>query len=283
MFFAKEETDSLYNPAFLYSLLIDFFVPHIYLTYFHILNENSIEWLTNFQDDYNFIAVNVKLDRNTHTAIGNEFIGAKMRYVDSICQVPQDGSSPFLAATICSIENLFKNKFDMALPVQIYNTLAFALLCRELDDKFSDIENEFRIIAYDCPKMQKGIMKQLPRLATIQGISGINYEGVLSAGTDTIFKSSLHVLNSPEMWLSDVIEKEKGLITIDSKFKSLNINNIADEYRFIGGKKECEKYIKKMIEYPPKDIYVDRTVLKKYRLDDLKNVRYTPSYTEVKY
>jgi len=54
-------------------------------------------------------------------------------------------------------------------------SLSFALLCREQNEKFTDIENEFRIIAYDCPRMQDGIMKQTPRDVTILGKSGVEY------------------------------------------------------------------------------------------------------------
>lgn len=102
-----------------------------------------------FEDDYQFIALNVKIDRLTQTAIGNEFFGAKMSYVDSIRQLNQDGTNDFYAACMCSLENLFVDKSDMIMSLQIYNTLSFALLCREQDEKFTDIENEFRIIAYD--------------------------------------------------------------------------------------------------------------------------------------
>ncbi len=44
-YFSSVDTDDLRNPDFLYSLLIDYYIPHIYLTYFHILNEKSLDWL----------------------------------------------------------------------------------------------------------------------------------------------------------------------------------------------------------------------------------------------
>ena len=148
----NKDVESFHDPKFLQSILIDFYIPHIYLTYFHILNERSLEWLNKFDDDYKFIAVNVKIDRITRTAIGNEFFGAKMSYVDSIKQLSQDGTKGFYAACMCSLENLFADKSEMVMSLPIYNTLSFALLCREQDEKFTDIENEFRIIAYDCPR-----------------------------------------------------------------------------------------------------------------------------------
>lgn len=194
-YFTNEDTKNLHNPRFLHSLLIDYYIPHIYLTYFHVLNERSLEWLDKFEDDYQFIALNVKIDRLTQTAIGNEFFGAKMSYVDSIRQLNQDGTNDFYAACMCSLENLFVDKSDMIMSLQIYNTLSFALLCREQDEKFTDIENEFRIIAYDCPRIQNGIMKQIPREVTILGKTGIEYKGVLNAGIDTVLSSNLFTLN----------------------------------------------------------------------------------------
>ena len=53
--------------------------------------------------------------------------------------------------------------------VNIYNTLAFLLLCRERDEKFTDIENEFRIIAYAYPVTYRGKVQQKPRETTIYG------------------------------------------------------------------------------------------------------------------
>lgn len=281
-FFPGEEP-KLDNPRFLYSLLIDYYVPHIYLTYFHILNENSLEWLNKFEDDYHFIAMNAKLDKNTQTIIGNEFFGAKMTYVDSINQISQDGYKPYNVAVMCSIENQFKYLEDMLMPLQIYNTLAFSLLCREKEGKFSDIENEFRIIAYDCPKFENGSMKQSTRNAKIIGNTGIEYNGVLEAGKDSIFKSNLCLLNNPQKSLNDIVVDENGKITLDSQFKPINVRSIAKDCKYLGDKNECEKYIKDMLKRKPKDIYVNRTRQRIINLDDCSNVSFAPSMQKVKY
>ncbi len=282
-YFYKKDAKELHNPQFLYSILIDYYVPHIYLTYFHILNEHSLEWLDKFDDDYQFVTLNVKLDRNTRTAIGNEFFGARMTYVESITQLSQDGFTECQAACMCSIENLFTNKMDMWLPLQVYNTLSFALLCREQDEKFTDIENEFRLIAYDCPKIRHGTMKQIPREATIFGKSGAKYNGVLNAGKNSFFKSNLCVLNNPNKLLSDILAEEQGMVTLDSKFKSIDIRDIADEYIFVGGKVDCENYIKEMINCKPKDICVDRTIVRKYKKSDISDAVFAPGYQKVEY
>lgn len=282
-FFTNEDRENLHNPKFLHSILIDYYIPYIYITYFHILNDRSLEWLDKFDDDYQFIALNVKIDRITQTVIGNEFFGAKMSYVDSISQLTQDGTSGFYAACMCSLENLFANKSDMMPSLQIYNTLSFPLLCREQNEKFTDLENEFRIIAYDCPRIQNGIMQQKPREATILGKTGMEYKGVLNAGIDSIFKSNLHVLSNPDKLLSDILVEEQGMITLDSQFKSINICDISDDYKYLGGKTNCANYIKKMIKCKPKDIYVNRTVLKKYKMSDIPDAIFMPGYQKVEY
>lgn len=113
---------------------------------------------------------------------------------------------------MCSIENLFTNKLNMMMSLQIYNTLSFALLCREKKGKFSDIENEFRIIAYDCPRIIKKKMEQMPREIVISGKIGVRYNGTLKAGEDTVFTSNLYTLNNTKKRLSTIIEEEQGKI-----------------------------------------------------------------------
>lgn len=282
-YFTNEDVKSLHNPRFLHSILIDYYIPHIYLTYFHILNERSLEWLDKFDDDYQFITLNIKIDKITKTAIGNEFFGAKMSYVDSIRELSQDGTNGFYAACMCSIENLFTDKKDMLMSLQIYNTLAFALLCREQNEKFTDIENEFRIIAYDCPRIQNGMMKQIPREVKILGKTGIEYKGELNAGIEPVLKSNLCALSNPNKLLSDILIEEQGMVTLDSRFKSINICDISDDYKYLGGKMNCAKYIKKMLKCKPKDIYVNRTILKEHKMSDISEVAFMPSYQKVEY
>lgn len=40
-YFTNEDVKSIHNPRFLHFILLDYYIPHIYLTYFHILNERS--------------------------------------------------------------------------------------------------------------------------------------------------------------------------------------------------------------------------------------------------
>lgn len=278
----KERPD-LHEPEFLYSLLIDYYIPHIYVTYFHILNDRSLEWLDKFDDDYQFIAVDAKLDRLTKTAIGEEYFGDRMTYANSIRECSQDGYRGFQTACICSIEDLVENKKEILPSVNIYNTLAFSLLCRERDEKFTDIENEFRIIAYDCPVIYRGQMQQKPRETTIYGKTGTKYKGVLEAWKDTIFTSNSCFLNSQDKRLSNIIETEQGNITLDSSFKAIDISLISDDYRFLSGKEECAEYIKKMIARRPKEKYVNRTRIVTRNINEMKNMLCIPGHEDIEY
>lgn len=199
------EINDIHDPDFLYSLLIDFFVPYVYLTYFHVLNERSLEWLENFDDDCVFIAMEAKIDRITRTVIGNEYFGSRMSYVNNIHELDQDKCLNINAACMCSIENTYSNKSDMLIPLQIYNTLAFPLLCREQDEKFTDIENEFRIIAFDCPKFGDEVKEQISRDAVITDLYGVKYKGTLTPGKDTAFKGDLFAFRDPRKSLKEPI------------------------------------------------------------------------------
>lgn len=277
------EIPNLHEPLFLYSLLIDYYIPHIYMTYFHILNERSLEWLDNFDDDYHFIALDVRLDRITKTVIGNEYFGDRMTYVNSIRECSQDESSNIYSACMCSIQNLFANKNKMVPSLKVYNTLTFPLLCREQDEKFTDIENEFRIIAYDCPRVVNGLLTQLPRNAMIYGKSGVTYKGTLEAWINTEFKSNSRFFNCPNKLLRDVVEGEHGEITLSSAFKAIDIKDVSSIYRFLGGKSDCANYIKETLRHMPKDKFIHRTRRNKYKISDMKDAAYVPGYEKIEY
>lgn len=271
----------LRDPEFLYALLIDYYIPHIYLTYFHVLNEKSLAWLDKFEDSYHFIALDIKLDRRTNMAIGREFVGGKMSYVKSIKQLNQNSFCALYTAVMCSIEHLFEDKLDMHEALNIYNTIFFPLLCREMDNRFTDIENEFRIIAYDCPLVHNGRRYQLQRETSIVGKANNTYCGVLEAGYDTVFNGG--VFGKSGKRLSEVIRYEQGDIKIDSVFKSVNISEIISEGKYLGDKLECRKYMERMLKSERKENYVDRTISRTYVLDGSEDVIFLPGYQRIKY
>lgn len=116
-------------------------------------------------------------------------------------------------------------------------------------------------------------------------VDGIKYKGILEAATDTVFKSNSFAFSNPNKMLSSILRDEHGGITIDSKFKPIDIRKISNDYRFLGGKAECEKYIKEMLIRKPKEKYVNRTVLRKHNLNDenMKDAKYVSSYEKVEY
>ena len=83
--------------------------------------------------------------------------------------------------------------------------------------------------------------------------------------------------------MSEILIEEKGMVTLDSQFKSINICDISDDYKYLGGKKNCAKYIKEMLKCKPKDIYVNRTIRKKYKISDIPDAVFVPSYEKVEY
>lgn len=280
------------NPSMLCSILTDYYLPYIYLTYFHILNPNSLAWLESFNDEDNdtfFIAVDVELDELTYTAIGNGFIGSEMKYIDRIQNEDQNRPSPFTVSIICSIENRFPDCLDSNEAVTIYNTLAFPLLHREVNARFTDFEHEFRIIAYDCPTFVKSKVlhikrrKQIFRDITINGESGRKYEGILRPGQNYLLheKDNNKQKRMPKL-LSEVIFEENGNINLESKFKQQNISSIASSCRFIGNKRDCAKYIIEMNSRPLYDVLVNRTVINKHSLDD-PDISFAPCKRIIKY
>ncbi len=228
--------------------------------------------------------MDAKLDRNTQTAIGKEFFGDRMRYVDSIIEIDQESTKGYQIESICSMEHLFNNLTDMIPSVQIYNTLAFALLCREQKGKYTDIENEFRIITYDTPKYENGCLVQKDRNTIIHGKkSGISYTGVLTPGKDTVFSSNTYTLRNPVRSLREIVFAEEGAITIDSEFKSIDLNEISDDYAFIGNKAECAAFIREMTSRRPKEKYINRTISKKYKIDEIDDALFARGYYKVRY
>lgn len=282
-FLVNEDKIDLHNPAFLYSILTDYYIPYIYLTYFHVLNEHSIEWLDKFEDDYKFIALDAKIDRNTQTVIGDGFFGSKMEYVHSIHQLNQKDSSRLYAACMCSIENLVKSRTNMLFSLKLYNTLAFALFCREQDEKFTDIENEFRIIAFDCPAVEEHTIKQIPRNITVIGKNGIKYAGQLKANENTVLKSKAYVLSNPYKSLRDIVFEANGNISIDSKFKPINICHISDNYKYIGDKDDCKKFIQEILKSNTQNTYVNKTKKRILKLEDISDAKFTTGFFKVKY
>ena len=274
------------RPEVLFTVLIDFYIPYIYLCYFHILNTNSLDWLhTSFDssdDDMFFIALNIELDRITKHSINREIIGSKLNYIDSIKDQEQTGYKHYRTAVMCSIEDLFSERIHLVEATSIYNTLFFPLLSREQDLRFSDIENEFRVIAYDCPRFVNGVRTQKERDILING-SGFSYKGKIVPGEDYILKNTNNLLTNPNSSLSEILNSTNGDISVESCFKPVNIKSIASSYKFIGRIADCERYINEKLSQPQEELYVDKTIIREYKFDEISDVEYFPSNKGIKY
>lgn len=55
--------------------------------------------------------------------------------------------------------------------------------------------------------------------------------------------------------------------------------DIAENYRYLGGKKECVKYIQEMLVCNPEDVYVNRT----YKIKDISDAVFVPGYQQIEY
>lgn len=273
---------NLCDPTFLYSLLVDYYVPYIYVTYFHILNDDSLKWLNNFDNEYSFIGMNVNLDKITRTVIGNDYFGAPLKYVDSIGEVEQTGINYNRLACSVAVENVLSGCGNFEHALNIYNTLTFPLLCREREGKYSEIENEFRIVAFDCPKFINNSFITKQRDSIIRGESGVEYFGVLKP-TDFVhqFKSNCFALRNPIEPLSDILVREQGKITINSTFKEIDIMEIADDFYYIGDKEKCADYIKRMNSQPQTEKCAEYIVQRTHDISEIK--KSIKGYWEVEY
>ena len=61
---------------------------------------------------------------------------------------------------------------------------------------------------------------------------------------NTMDESNTYVFLDLKKSLREIIAEEKGMVTLDSQFKSIDIRDISDNYRFIGGKEQCAEFIK---------------------------------------
>lgn len=57
-------------------------------------------------------------------------------------------------------------------------------------------------------------------------------------------ESNTYVFLDLKKSLREIIAEEKGMVTLDSQFKSIDIRDISDNYRFIGGKEQAVSHQK---------------------------------------
>lgn len=79
---------------------------------------------------------------------------------------------------------------------------------------------------------------------------------------NTMDESNTYVFLDLKKSLREIIAEEKGMVTLDSQFKSIDIRDISDNYRFIGGKEQCAEFIKKSLASMPQERCVNKTIPK---------------------
>ena len=100
---------------------------------------------------------------------------------------------------------------------------------------------------------------------------------------DSMFESNTFVFRDLKKSLREIIAEEKGMVTLDSQFKSIDIRDISDNYRFIGGKEQCAEFIKKSLASMPQERCVNKTIRRTYRREDISDAVFTKSYRDVEY
>src|SRR5574344_184411 len=133
------------------TLIFNQTIPYMYLTYFHILNKNSIEnWLNITDDNMSYIYIEPKLDNFISNMSGPNFVGKEVEYVNCLSTVDQTKFTIKMAGILQFIDRDIKNvkNEEMALTYTAFiRNICLPLFHRVVDNNFSSKENEFRIIS----------------------------------------------------------------------------------------------------------------------------------------
>lgn len=237
-------------------LALDEFVPYIYMTYFHIMNEDSEKWVEdNFEDDCEFIYYIPKLDGLTGQLIERDFFGDKIKYVKNINEfnVPQNSFINYGIMNKIDRSSLQAAKITSVVAC-VYNMLLYPLFFRVVDEKYNETENEFRIFTIkNCKVTINGeIVYDNPRTFQLM-IDDEPYEGkVITIGAKN------NIINQKDMKLTPRNKKivpvtdslaesvvHKRNISYISDFMEICVRGTSSGFGYIGGKEECIDFIKK--------------------------------------
>ncbi len=248
--FEKEDAEKLL-------LMLNNTIPYIYLTYFHILNKNSIQdWLVNFEDDMHFIFIEPKIDEISNNMIGKNLFGTKMDYTTNINETNINEFITKSAGLLPLIQHEMKKVKSIEV-AKIYSESMFNLMLplfnRVIDKKYGSFENEFRII-YKTPTVINPINYEFKpeenRIFNISINECRNYYGsmeVIKKAND--FKrcdlplTAKNVLINPQK--TSLIEEvlNGNSFRLHSEFKNVNIENAVINSGYIGNKEDCRRFI----------------------------------------
>ena len=86
-------------------------------------------------------------------------------------------------------------------------------------------------IAYDCPRICEWKDTAGAKTGRIDRADRHEVQRVLTAGMDSMFESNTYVFRDLKKSLREIIAEEKGMVTLNSQFKSIDIRDISDNYR----------------------------------------------------
>lgn len=232
-------------------------VPYMYLTYFHILNENSVQdWLNSTSDDMSYIFIEPKLDSVCSNWIGTNYVGKELSYTTNLNSVNQDTSFVNMAGILKFIDrDIAKvNNGELAIKYAGYiRNLCFPLFHRVEDEKFNSREREFRVL-YKIPtplsRLSGEVYPEKERIFNLLIDDKDKYRGKIDI---TKFKGDFKRCNmsltscNPLMAVAKtslIEEIQKGKkFSILSEFKDVDIRNRVSRYGYIGNKDQCLKFI----------------------------------------
>lgn len=243
-------------------LILNPIIPHMYATYFHIVNQNSISWIDNFNDnDVHFIYIEPKIDKVSGNMIGKNLLGRDMKYVQ---HAREHEVSDFLLNTtgmVCIFDNDLKRKptlEQVESHLGAFVRILHGFYTRMIMSKFTDSENEFRIL-FKTPtyiSRKTGLYNSRnPRLLTLK-IDSIEYRGYIefdlfSLGCISTIDVYLHS-KTPEFGkinttLSTEIKKGAQFSLVPD-FLDVDIRKDTNRYGYIGNKEDCKAFVMKALD-----------------------------------
>lgn len=252
-----------YNEYLDSALTTNQFVPNLFLSSFHILNDKSLKWLNdNFDDKANFVFIIPILHcfNKSKNCVYKNIIGREMQYVNSYNDY---GFVDFEMSTIglTSIVNddLSFSKLSNFDAISSYIELTFntfkAVFTRVVDDKYDESENEFRFVYKPNNKISsKGVLYPNEDRRYTFCINGIKYIGMQITEDfegyirPDIFLVPLPPANAnitPTTYLSEFVKEKE--ISLDRSFIDVDIKPIAKKYGYIGNKADCQVFIEKYL------------------------------------
>jgi hypothetical protein len=256
---------SEFNKKMRLKLLLTFnrTVPYIYLTYFHILNENSVkDWLDSTSDDMSYIFIEPKLDSICSNMSGLNYIGKELCYTTDLNTVNKDQSFINMAGILQFLDRDMSRVKDNELIINYtgyISNLCFTLFHRVEDAKFNSKEKEFRIIykvptpinsfsGEICPEQERIFSLLIDGKDKYKGETDVTHiEGELMC-CDMKLTAVNPLMAVRKTSLITEVRKGKDF-SILSEFRDVDIRDSVKRYGYIGNKEQCLAFINNELEH----------------------------------